>query len=262
LAVLAAEGEQTIEVQEGNRILFVELPASEREVEVVVTFEAERRRCETAAPSDVPYVVPPADLKEGRHLRADARVPTDGQFAAEALSLVESDTTPLRKARVAFEHVLATYAYDSSGCTPDKGDGIGDLHVACDLKTGTCTDLHGLLVSFLRTLGVPARFAFGFNVPKRPEGTIAGYHCWSEVFLPEVGWFPIDVSEARKRDPGPERQFYFGNLDENRVQFSRGRDLTLVPAQRCGPVDKFIFPYAECGTDKIVAWPAFSFRSL
>jgi hypothetical protein len=53
----------------------------------------------------------------------------------------------------------------------------------------------------------------------------------------------VDISEANKH---PEmRDYYFGNLTEDRVAFSTGRDLTLVPKQDGGPVNFFIYPYVE-----------------
>jgi hypothetical protein len=40
-------------------------------------------------------------------------------------------------------------------------------------------------------------------------------------------------------------EYYFGNLTENRVAFSVGRDLTLVPKQDGPPLNFFIYPYVE-----------------
>ena len=54
---------------------------------------------------------------------------------------------------------------------------------------------------------------------------------------------PVDASEAAK-DPS-RREYFFGALDENRVQFSRGRDLVLTPPQKGEPLNYFVFPYAE-----------------
>ena len=54
---------------------------------------------------------------------------------------------------------------------------------------------------------------------------------------------PIDASEAAK-DPA-KREYFFGAHDENRVEFTIGRDLILQPQQREEPLDYFIFPYAE-----------------
>lgn len=244
----------------GNRILFVEVPHSEQDQRIALSFHVARRRRLSTAPSREPYRESLTGGDLASCLAPDSRVPTDGTFGEEARSIVEGKDLPLDKVRSIFDHILKTYYYDSSGCTPEKGEALGDLQVACDLKLGTCTELHGLLVAYLRAAGIPARFAFGFNIPRRERGQIAGYHCWAEAYLPN-GWLPIDVSEARKRRAGAEREFYFGNLDENRVQFSVGRDIALMPPQAAGPIDKFIFPHVEVDARPVAPRLEFSFEA-
>jgi hypothetical protein len=39
--------------------------------------------------------------------------------------------------------------------------------------------------------------------------------------------------------------YYFGNIDERRVTWSRGRDLTLSPKQDAGPVNALAKAYVE-----------------
>jgi hypothetical protein len=56
----------------------------------------------------------------------------------------------------------------------------------------------------------------------------------------ELGWDPIDISEAEKH---PElRDYYFGNLTADRVGFSVGRDLNLVPQQESEPLINLFIP--------------------
>lgn len=53
----------------------------------------------------------------------------------------------------------------------------------------------------------------------------------------------MDASEAAKN---PEkREYFFGAHDENRVEFSLGRDLLLNPKQSAEPINYFVYPYAE-----------------
>jgi hypothetical protein len=53
----------------------------------------------------------------------------------------------------------------------------------------------------------------------------------------------VDASEAAK-DP-QRREYFFGAHDENRVEFTRGRDLMLSPKQKGDPLNYFVYPYAE-----------------
>ena len=245
-----------------NQILYGLFPATENEASVVVRYQVERFVRQAPSPHDHSEVESSDAPALARFLQADSRVPIDGPVVEAGVRVVSRDAPPREQARQIFDYLLETLDYDSRGCTPERAHELGDLVVACDIQRGTCTEFHGLYVAHARALGIPARFAFGFNVPQRPEGQIAGYHCWSEIFLSEVGWFAVDVSEAWKRSDPIERSFYFGNLDANRVQFTTGRDVSLVPPQHTGPVDRFIFPLAEMAGQRVDVGLAFSFMDI
>lgn len=167
-------------------------------------------------------------------------VPINDQIRTWAQEVTRGKETDLEKARAIYDYVLAHVKYDKTG----RGWGRGDLLYVCDARRGNCTDFHALFNGFARAVGIPARFSIGFPLPaQRGEGEIPGYHCWSEFYLKGLGWVPIDASEGWKN---PERrEYFFGAHDENRVQFSTGRDIILQPRQANGPINYFIYPYAE-----------------
>jgi len=72
---------------------------------------------------------------------------------------------------------------------------------------------------------------------------IDGYHCWTEFHLPDVGWFPIDASEAWKHRE--RRDLYFGTQPADRIQFTIGRELELGDGHTTGPLNYFIYPHVE-----------------
>lgn len=249
------------ETQYGNRILYAGLAPSQLPRHIDLEVEVERRaRLGVPAP-DAPFDGSFDRSQFDLWLRANSEVPTGGFVGEAAAQVTEVADSPRLRSKKIFDHLLATFDYDYRGCTPERQAELGNLAVACSLKTATCTDFHGLFVGYVRSLGVPARFAFGFNVPRKPEGKIAGYHCWSEIFLPRVGWYAVDVSEAWKKEPS-KRDFYFGSIDQNRVQFTCGRDIILAPSQAGEPVGKFIFPYAESNGEPFEVHPTFSFEDL
>jgi transglutaminase-like putative cysteine protease len=125
-----------------------------------------------------------------------------------------------------------------------KGWGNGDSVWACDSKFGNCSDFHSLFISMARGNKIPSKFEMGFPIPtKRGEGVVGGYHCWAWFLPNDKGWVPVDISEANRN---PElKEYYFGNLSEDRVRFTTGRDINLEPRQKAGPLNFFIYPHAE-----------------
>lgn len=187
-------------------------------------------------------------------LGPDALIPIDGKIAATAREATRGARTPLETARAIYDHVTSRLRYDKSG----SGWGRGDALFACDAKRGNCTDFHSLIVGMARACNIPARFVIGFPLPEdRMEGTIPGYHCWAELYVEGIGWLPMDSSEASRR---PEmRDFFFGGLDANRVEFTRGRDLVLEPpASR--ELNFFVYPRVEVdGVEHAGVRQSFSF---
>lgn len=193
-------------------------------------------------------------------LQPDRLVPIDGkikQWAEEVVNAAGAKTD-LEKLRAIYNHVVATVKYDKTG----QGWGRGDIYYACDARRGNCTDFHAIVIGYSRALGIPARFAIGFPLPAdRGTGQISGYHCWAEAYLKGIGWVPIDASEAAKN---PEkREYFFGAHDENRVEFSIGRDLNLKPKQAGEPLNYFVYPYVEVdGKSFTSVDKSFSYRDL
>jgi transglutaminase-like putative cysteine protease len=227
----------------GNRILHIRLDhPSVRSLQATLRFRATRRehRQELLLVSDRNVEAPAGELTYW--LQPDRLVPLDNQIRTWASQVVEEAhaKTDMEKARAIYNHIVATVKYDKTG----KGWGRGDIYYACENRRGNCTDFHAIFIGYARALGIPARFAIGFPIPtERGAGRIAGYHCWAEFYSKGVGWVPIDASEAAK-DPS-RREYFFGAHDENRVEFSLGRDLRLAPPQSGDPLNYFIFPYAE-----------------
>lgn len=175
-----------------------------------------------------------------RWLEPERLVPLDEQIRKIAHDVTRGKKTDIEKARAIYDYVVDTMSYDKSG----TGWGNGDIYWACDAKRGNCTDFHALFTGLARAVGIPARFEIGFPIPpERGQGEVGGYHCWAQFYLAGYGWVPVDASEARKH---PEkRDYFFGALDENRIQFTIGRDIVLNPRQAGDPLNFFIYPYVE-----------------
>jgi hypothetical protein len=66
-------------------------------------------------------------------------------------------------------------------------------------KRGKCDELTALFVSMVRSVGIPARFISGYAYNENMhvfEQRWTG-HSWAQVYFPNVGWVPFDVTERQ-----------------------------------------------------------------
>lgn len=227
----------------GNKILHVRVPASSLPLTVRVDYDILRHERKTdLAARNAAASLSPAD--RDRYLAGTDLVPV-GAKATELSGFKASATDSLAVARQAYDHVLGKMKY---GKPEGKAWGKGSTEYACTEGVGNCTDFHAYFMSLTRTNGIPSRFTMGMSVPNdKKEGEIAGYHCWAEFWLNDHGWVPVDISEADKVvDTKPEMaDYYFGGLTVDRVDFTSGRDVKLVPPGKAATLNFFIYPYCE-----------------
>jgi transglutaminase-like putative cysteine protease len=229
-------GEIRQESEHGDRYFYFSTDAPKSgPLDIRVTFEAERREAGRGEPRRE------SETELAKYLRAESLVTISPRIRAIARQVTFGHTTPESKARAIYDYIVATMTYDKT--TP--GWGQGDTERACDVQKGNCTDIHSFLMSLARAEGIPARFVIGFPLKPDPEGTVPGYHCWSELYLPGRGWTPVDASDASKTTDPKKRDYLFGHLDPDRVQFSIGRDIRLDPPPCAETLNYFIYPYVE-----------------
>ena len=271
IPVAPSNGEQTVrlakvtapvpleakkEGEYGNSLLYASVKAPAKELEIELQYEV--TRIEKRGNLTGSGMAPASREELARFLAPDRLVPLNDRIRKLAAEVTAGKTLPLAKARAIYDYTVDNLSYDKSG----TGWGRGDINYACDAKSGNCTDFHALLIGLCRASGIPARFVIGFPLPEeKREGSIGGYHCWAEFYLEGKGWIPVDASEASKNKA--RKEYYFGNLCENRIEFSLGRDILLEPSQQGEKLNYFIYPYAELNGKRYdkIEW-SFSFREV
>jgi len=228
----------------GNKVLFLELEPqnSGQIVEIRYLVQRKEKAC---------Y----AELAENNslYLRPDTAAQDIDPFQIEAEKVVVGKDSDLIKARALYDHVIDKMRYIKFG----DGWGQGDAVHACDSGIGNCTDFHSYFIALARSVKIPARFAIGAAIPSsRNDGRISGYHCWAE-FHADGKWWPVDISEGDKYSS--LATYYFGHHPANRVEFSRGRDLVVVPGPAAGNINFLAYPVFEVGGKSVKAAVEFSF---
>ena len=217
----------------GNETAYFEAPANEDgEIALKIEYLVTRHSVTCAG-------TPDTETTKAPFLAGSSLVPVNGSISRRFFDDRPPQGTTREIAHSLYYRVESHMRYDKTG----EGWGRGDALWACQSGRGNCSDFHSVFIALCRDLEIAARFEIGFPLPAEPgRGPIAGYHCWAR-FLDGDRWVGVDISEADKH---PERKdFYFGNLPADRVMFSMERDLTLVPAQKAGPVNFLVYPYVE-----------------
>jgi transglutaminase-like putative cysteine protease len=77
-------------------------------------------------------------------------------------------------------------------------------------RIGVCDEITNLFISMCRSIGIPARFVSGYAYTNSPLfGNDWGAHGWAEVYFPNQGWVPFDVTYSQ-----------LGYIDAGHIKFN------------------------------------------
>jgi transglutaminase-like putative cysteine protease len=234
---LPGDVSETREPIYGNEVFFIQAKAdAQGQVPFEVTYHVLRREAKGENNDGGQKV-------DTHFLQADRLVPLTGK-PRTLLAGKKLPQDQLQLGKQLYDIVNNHMEYKKVG----TGWGRGDAEWACGSGYGNCTDFHSLFISLARSEKIPAKFEIGFPLPeKHGQGTIPGYHCWAWFKPAGHGWLPVDISAANQlKENNPKMvDYYFGNLTPDRVVFTTGRDLNLVPRQKGEPLNFLIYPYVE-----------------
>ena len=237
------------EKETGNLALYAEWTTPTKDRTITLTFDA---AASELVRKDFPAVEPAIPAEIGEYLKSTVFIPTDGKVREIALSITNDKQKISEKARAVYQWVVENTKRD-----PDvQGCGTGEVEKVIAKRGGKCADISSVFVSVARAAGVPAREVFGLRLGKKDEEDMtSGHHCWAEFYVPGYGWVPADPADVRKimlvnkLDLKGAQEFvdyYFGAVEQYRIALARGgRGYYLNPRQNGGPLNYFMYPYAE-----------------
>ena len=252
---IVADGATKAEMTEdglGNKMAYIEWDAtvdpSVRKADV--SFHAVRQealRPTITESGDVPADIAKTYLGSSKMVAAD-----DPAVVALAQEITKDQTTYEGRARAIYDWIYENMERDNDvvGC----GDGDVCRLISEDQRAGKCTDINSVFVALCRAAGVPATEMFGIRM--NADDITGNQHCWCEFYVPGTGWVPADPADVLKAvlndkldktsaEALDKKEYYWGQWDEKRVEYSHGRDLTLSPAQDGAELNDFGYPYAE-----------------
>ncbi|MBY0575762.1 MAG: hypothetical protein K2P67_04090 [Gallionellaceae bacterium] len=237
------------EKETGNLALYAEWTAPTKDRAITLTFDATARE---SIKRDFPAVESDIPVEIREYLKNTVFTPTDGKIKEIALGITNDRQKISEKAKAVYQWVVKNTVRDPNviGC------GTGEVEKVIAKKSGKCADISSVFVAVARAAGIPAREVFGLRLGKKDEEDMTGgHHCWAEFYVPGYGWTPVDAADVRKimladkldlKGAQGIIDYYFGGVDPYRIALARGgRGYYLNPRQNDGPLNYFMYPYAE-----------------
>lgn len=194
--------------------------ASEAKFSAKQTFAVERASLETTVYRDYVHAFNQKNRMLYRaYTRADDIVPANAPEVLELLPKIYSNVTnPYRRAELIFDYMTTNFRLDEKGRRQNSEPLDLIKH-----KRGDAYAFAVVYTALLRAAGIPARLLSGIvvNADKRTQN-----HWWSEFYLEDFGWLPVDVALGAGMEFEPFQNekhapsYYFGNIDAQHIAFS------------------------------------------
>ena len=142
-------------------------------------------------------------LNDGENYRLD-----DLKLIATAKSLRTTEGGVLEQIRRIHDFVAARLDYK-------RDHRWDDASTVLERGSGSCSEYTYLMISLCRLNGIPARYAGGTwlgGAVSTPPHVDRVFHRWVEVYLPRIGWYPIDPTENDRSQEDGEFYRVFGRL--------------------------------------------------
>lgn len=153
--------------------------------------------------------------------RKDELVPSaDPAVISLMQKICGNEKNPYKKAKLIYEYFIQEYKLSSKIRSGDVS--VIDL---IKKKKGDAYDFAILYTAVCRAAGIPALPVSGIIVQ---EKDVSSAHWWCEIYFEDYGWFPVDVALAAGMEfksfsyIEDVKEFYFGNMDNQHIAFSRG----------------------------------------
>jgi len=147
------------------------------------------------------------------------------QFPADDTRIVNQAAAITGKERNPYVKAQKIYEWMTGGHFTWESQSKGDIFTAMETKRIDSCLAALLYCTLLRSAGVPCQPVAGVLVSRNRQTM---NHYWAEFWIDGFGWVPVDPAMGAGAIPeqfgihSDRSHFYFGNIDSQRIAFSRG----------------------------------------
>lgn len=128
--------------------------------------------------------------------------------------LSEGKKSACEQVRAFYDHIGNKLVYSYNGKNWGAQAALGEMGA-------DCTEYASLMMALSRAAGIPARYIEGLYTSAEEGQPMARMeHAWLEVYLPGIGWTPMDPTLGRS---SITREDYYAAMPPNHIIVTRGR---------------------------------------
>lgn len=136
----------------------------------------------------------PGDIRQ-RFLSDESKYQTTDPFIAKSVKeAVGDEQNAYWVGRKIFNYIIERMHYELVG-------GWNIAPTVLERGSGSCSEYSFVFISMSRAAGLPARYAGSVAIRGDDASTDNVFHRWVEVYLPNIGWVPIDPSGGDRDTP-------------------------------------------------------------
>jgi transglutaminase-like putative cysteine protease len=137
------------------------------------------------------------------------------QIVELSQELSEGKNTVCEQVRAFYDYVGNNLVYSYNGADWGAQASLGEMGA-------DCTEYASLMIALSRAAGIPARYLEGLWARgETTQDDARTEHAWLEVYLPGVGWTPMDPTLGRS---SIGREEYFAHLPPDHIIVTIGRN--------------------------------------
>ena len=135
------------------------------------------------------------------------------QIVALASELSRGKSTVCEKVRAFYDYIGNELVYSYNGNSWGAQAALGTMGA-------DCTEYTALMVALSRAQGIPARYFEGLlQLNVETDAIARAEHAWPDVYLPSIGWVPLDPTLGR---PRVNRDKYFAHYTADHLIVTMG----------------------------------------
>jgi transglutaminase-like putative cysteine protease len=129
--------------------------------------------------------------------------------------LSEGSSNTCKQVAAFYDYIGDNLIYSYNGADWGAQAALGEMGA-------DCSEYASLMMALSRAAGIPARYLEGlYETGEASDELARTEHAWLEVYLPGVGWTPMDPTVGRK---ALNRDKYFAAMPADHIVVTRGRN--------------------------------------